>query len=44
MAEEDAIGQNDSVSVSEGSEKDSKELTMMSTLESLEGAIDRNNG
>ena len=42
--EEDAIGQNDSSSVSEGSEKDTKEATMMSTMESLEGTTNRNNG
>ena len=42
--EEDAIGQNDSASVSEGSERDSKEATMLSTLESLEGTTNRNNG
>jgi len=42
--DEDGIGQNDSASVSEGSDRDSKEAAMMSTLESLEGTTNRNNG
>ena len=46
MLEEEAFDQNDSASISEGSDKESKEATMMSTLESLEGTTNdsRNNG
>ena len=46
LLEEEAFDQNDSASISEGSDKESKEATMMSTLESLEGTTNtsRNNG